>query len=169
MKRKLRCWASWGAAACCAAVSARAAPVEPVRSLVQKEKPAVIETLGQLVGIESASRDKEGLDRIAELIRGRLAALGGKVELVEPGADAVELFDTPPQIGKAVVARFEGSGTRSVNAAVLRWRRRRGRARWPRKPRRSTRSWGNRWGSTNRERAPAPTRLSRRSRESPPW
>jgi len=115
MKRKLRCWASWSAAACCAAaVSARAAPVEPVRSLVQKEKPAVIETLGQLVGIESASRDKEGLDRIAGLIRGRLAALGGKVELVEPGADAVKLFDTPPQIGKAVVARFEGSGTRSV-------------------------------------------------------
>src|SRR5690349_12948161 len=98
MRRKLQCWPSWCAAACCAAaVPARAAPVEPVRSLVQKEKPAVIETLGQLVGIESASRDKEGLDRIAELVLGRLAALGGKVELFEPGADAVKLFDTPAQ------------------------------------------------------------------------
>jgi glutamate carboxypeptidase len=111
----MRSWAPWCAAAGCAFLSpARAAPVEPVHSLVQKEKPAVIETLRQLVGVESGSRDKEGLDRIAQLIQGRLASLGGKVELVEPGADAVRLFDTPAQIGKAVVARFEGPGTRSV-------------------------------------------------------
>jgi glutamate carboxypeptidase len=112
---RTRSRASWFAAAGCAlAASARAAPAEPVWSLVQNEKPGLIETLRQLVGIESASRDKEGLDRIAEVIRDRLVALGGKVELVEPGADAVRLFDTPPQIGKAVVARFEGSGARSV-------------------------------------------------------
>jgi len=104
---------------CCAvagsafAIAARAAPVEPVRSLVRDEKPAVIQTLRQLVEIESSSRDKEGLDRIAVVVRDRLSALGGKVELVEPGADAVRLFDTPAQIGKMVVARFEGTGTRS--------------------------------------------------------
>ena len=110
----VRSWACWcTAAACTLAGPLCAAPVEPVWSTVQKEKAAVIETLRQLVGIESASRDKEGLDRIAELLRGRVDALGGKVELVEAGADAVRLFDTPALIGKAVVARFEGSGKRS--------------------------------------------------------
>src|SRR5258708_33408754 len=90
------------------------APVEPVHSLVQKEKPAVVETLRQLVTIESGSRDREGLDRVAQLIGDRLVALGGQVELREAGADAVRLFDTPAQIGKAVVARFEGTGKRNV-------------------------------------------------------
>src|SRR6266851_1585634 len=42
------------------------------------------------------------------------AAPGGKVELVEAGADAVMLFDTPPRTGKAVVARFQGTGTRKI-------------------------------------------------------
>jgi glutamate carboxypeptidase len=98
----------------CAIAIAIAAPLEPVYSLVQKEKPAVIDTLCELVNIESGSRDREGLDRISELLRVRLAALGGKVELVESGADAVKLFDTPEKIGRVVVARFEGTGRKNV-------------------------------------------------------
>jgi len=104
--------ASFAVAAC--SLSAAAAPVEAVYSLVRKEKPALIETLRQLVGIESGSRDREGLDAIAAVLKDRLAALGGKVELVEAGADAVRLFDTPPRTGKAVVARFQGTGTRKI-------------------------------------------------------
>jgi glutamate carboxypeptidase len=92
----------------------RAAPVEPVWSLAQKEKPAVVETLRELVNIESQSRDREGLDRIAEVIAARLTALGGKVEFFEPGADSVKMIDTPEKIGRAVVARFEGTGTRKL-------------------------------------------------------
>jgi glutamate carboxypeptidase len=65
--------AAWTAAGA-AAFAAMAAPVEPAYSLAQKEKPAVIETLRELVDIESGSRDREGLDRVAEVIRGRLAA-----------------------------------------------------------------------------------------------
>ena len=94
--------------------SAAAAPSEPVLSAVRKEKPAVVETQHQLVDIESGSRDKEGLDRIAALVRDRLAALGGRVEVVAPGADSIRLFDTPPQVGNAVLARFEGNGSRSL-------------------------------------------------------
>src|SRR5215831_20193507 len=90
----------------------RAAPVEPVYSLAQKEKPAVVESLRELVSIESASRDREGLDKIAEVIAARLTALGGKVEFFEAGADSVKMIDTPEKIGRAVVARFEGTGTR---------------------------------------------------------
>lgn len=92
--------------------SAAAEPVQPISSLVQKERPEVVETLQQLVSIESGSRDREGLDRLAALIRDRLAALGAEVELIEPGPDRVRLHDTPETIGKAVMARFTGAGTR---------------------------------------------------------
>jgi glutamate carboxypeptidase len=112
MKSSLR--ASAASAWLLAATASGATPSEPVLSLVRREKPAVVETLRELVEIESGSRDKEGLDRIAALIRDRLTALGGKVEIVAPGADAVKLFDTPPQIGNAVVGRFEGTGARSL-------------------------------------------------------
>ena len=108
----MRSWAALFAAVFSASISA--APLEPVRSLAQKEKPAVIDTLRELVNIESGSRDREGLDRIADVVAARLAALGGRVEFVEPGADTVKMFDTPERIGKAVVARFEGTGRRNI-------------------------------------------------------
>ena len=50
---------------------------------------------------------------MAEYLRGRLAALGGKVEVVTP-ADVTRLHDTPPFTAKVMVARFEGGGTRSI-------------------------------------------------------
>src|SRR2546430_14373938 len=97
------------------APAAQAAPQEPVWALAQKEKPAVIETLRELVNIESGSRDKEGLDRLAAHLGERLAALGAKVEFYEPGAaDTYRLFDTPKDIGKVVIGRFQGSGARRV-------------------------------------------------------
>jgi glutamate carboxypeptidase len=97
------------------APAAQAAPQEPVWSLAKKEKSAAVETLRDLVNIESGSRDKEGLDRLAAHLGERLAALGGKVEFYEPtAADTYRLFDTPKEIGKVVVARFQGSGTRRI-------------------------------------------------------
>ena len=95
--------------------TALAAPDAAVEALVKKEKPAVIETLRQLVNIESGSRDKEGLDRLATLLGERLASLGGKVAFYTPNdADTYRLHDTPKDIGKAVIARFQGSGTRRI-------------------------------------------------------
>jgi glutamate carboxypeptidase len=97
------------------APAVQAAPQEPVWALAQKEKPAVVETLRDLVNIESGSRDKEGLDRLAVHLGERLAALGAKVEFYEPNAtDTYRLFDTPKEIGKVVVARFQGSGARRI-------------------------------------------------------
>jgi hypothetical protein len=52
--------------------SATAAPVEAVRSLAAKEKAPLIETLKGLVAIESGSGDREGLDKIADVIAERL-------------------------------------------------------------------------------------------------
>jgi glutamate carboxypeptidase len=88
-------------------------PVEPVLSLAKKEQPALLETLEALVSIESGSRDFEGLERIAKLIAGRLQALGGQVELVEP-TDVYKMEDTPAQIGKMVRATFTGTGTKTI-------------------------------------------------------
>src|SRR3989442_8846981 len=97
------------------APAVQAAPQEPVWALAQKEKPAVIETLRELVNIESGSRDKEGLDRLAARLGERLAALGAKGEVYQPSAPhTYRPFDTPKEIGKAGVARFQGSGARRV-------------------------------------------------------
>ena len=62
----------------CAGVASHAPcqPVQPLMSLAQKEKPALIETLKELCAIESGSSDREGLDRIATVIGSRLTALG---------------------------------------------------------------------------------------------
>jgi glutamate carboxypeptidase len=85
----------------------------PVLSLAKKEKPALLETLKELVSIESGSRDHEGLSKLAELIAGRLKNLGGQVELVEP-SDVYKMDDTPEKIGKMVRATFAGTGTKKI-------------------------------------------------------
>jgi glutamate carboxypeptidase len=99
----------------CMSLPAFAAPQEPLFSKVRAEKPALIDTLRDLVNIESGSRDKAGLDQLAQLVAQRLAALGGKVEFYEPNAgDTYTLFDTPKEIGRAVLARFTGTGKRNI-------------------------------------------------------
>ena len=81
---------------------------------VQGERQAYLDTLRSLVSIESGSGDIEGLNRIAEFIAGRLRSLGGQVELVDPPADMVRFENTPPRTGRAVVARFRGTGTKRI-------------------------------------------------------
>lgn len=92
----------------------RAAAVESVRSLAQREKAPLLKTLEQIVNIETGSRDVEGLDRLANLIGARLAAVGGKVDFIAPGPDVYRMADTPEKIGKMVRATFTGTGTRSI-------------------------------------------------------
>ena len=90
-------------------------PVEPVLSLVKKERQPFLDTLKELVSIETGTRDLEGLEKAAYLIEGRLQALGGKVELVDPPADAYyRMADTPAKVGKIVRATFEGKGKKRI-------------------------------------------------------
>lgn len=92
-----------------------AAPVEPVWSLVQQQKPALVQTLQQLVNVESGSRDKEGLDRLSALIGQRLAVLGARVDYHEPSsAEIFRLYDTPGVLGKIVIGHFQGNGSRNI-------------------------------------------------------
>ena len=84
-----------------------------VLAQAQQQQEPLLNTMEELVSIESGSRDVEGLDRISKLIAGRLQDLGGQVELVEP-ADIYKMEDTPDQIGKIVRATFTGTGTRKI-------------------------------------------------------
>jgi glutamate carboxypeptidase len=94
-------------------VQALSQPAEPVLSQAKKEKPALLETLKDLVSIESGSRDNEGLDKLANLIASRLKSLGGEFEMVEP-SNVYKMEDTPEKIGKMVRATFGGAGAKKI-------------------------------------------------------
>ena len=87
--------------------------LEPILSLAKKEKPALLETLKELVSIETGSRDTEGLDKLAKLIAERFRNLTDRVELIEP-SNIYRMADTPEKIGKMVRATFAGTGARKI-------------------------------------------------------
>lgn len=97
-----------------AALPLHAAPVEPVLGLASEQKPALLQTLKELVSIESDSRNRSGLDQMAEVVSQRLKELGATVEVLETGADAYRMEDTPEKIGKMVKATFTGTGTKRI-------------------------------------------------------
>lgn len=90
------------------AAAASGQPTEPVWTLAQKEKPALIATLKDLVEIESGSRDLEGLETIAQTIAARLERLGGVATLLEPEGGL------RGKVGKMVQAKFTGTGTKNI-------------------------------------------------------
>lgn len=94
--------------------AAVAAPDQAVLTLANQHKQPLLDTLKDLVNIESGSGDREGLDRISQLIHDRLKALGGEVEFIEPGADAYRMHDTPAKIGRMVKATFTGTGSKKI-------------------------------------------------------
>lgn len=103
---------------CFAVGAAFAAPDARIAALAAAQKQPLLDSLSQFVGIESGSRDREGLDRLAALIADRFKALGAEVELIEPGSPAspevYRMEDTPEKIGKMMKASFKGTGTKNV-------------------------------------------------------
>ena len=95
-----------------------AAPDERIVALAASQQQPLLESLEQFVGIESGSRDREGLDKLAALIADKFRALGGEVELIEPGSPAspqvYRMEDTPDKIGKMIKATFKGTGSKNV-------------------------------------------------------
>ena len=103
-------------AACTLALSAapsRATPDARIHDLAQQEKAPLLDTLRDLVNIESGSKDTEGLARLAALIGERLTRLGGKVEIIEP-TDIYRMEDSPPKPGAMVHAEFKGTGSKKI-------------------------------------------------------
>ncbi len=92
---------------------AHAAPVADVHALAQKEQQPLLDTLRDLVHIESGSKDIEGLNQIAERIASQLKQLGGTVEVLQTN-DVYRLDDTPEKVGPAVQAVFKGTGSKKI-------------------------------------------------------
>lgn len=92
-----------------------------VQSLAEREKPAMLKTLEEVVGVESGSRDLEGLARLADLLAAQLTELGAKVEVVPAGGDVYRMADTPQTLGASVRATFTGTGTRSRFSRLIGW------------------------------------------------
>lgn len=93
--------------------AALAAPVAAVHEAAQGQKQGMLDTMRDLVNIESGSKDVEGVERIAALIGDRLKALGGKVDIIKP-TDIFRLDDTPEHVGPMVHAEFKGSGQKKI-------------------------------------------------------
>ena len=73
----------------------------------------MLDTLRDLVSIESGSKDLEGLEKIAALIADRLRQLGGKVAVLPP-SDVFKMDDTPAKTGAMVQAEWQGTGKKKV-------------------------------------------------------
>lgn len=84
-----------------------------VLALAQQEQQPLLDTLRDLVQIESGSHDLDGLARIAALVAGQLQQRGAAVEIVEPG-DIFRLEDAPERVGPMVHARLQGRGTKNI-------------------------------------------------------
>jgi glutamate carboxypeptidase len=93
--------------------NATAQPVEPVLAQARAEKGPLLETLKELVSIESGSRDFEGLEKIGNAVAARFKQLGAQVERVEP-SDIYKMEDTPERIGRMVRATFAGNGKKRI-------------------------------------------------------
>jgi glutamate carboxypeptidase len=85
-----------------------------IRVAVQREKQPLLNTLGELVSIESGSGDFDGVTRIGNRIAERLRALGAEVEKVAPATGYPRFQNTPERLADTVVARFRGKGTKRI-------------------------------------------------------
>lgn len=82
-----------------------AQPDQAILAAARAAEPAVIESLREMVGIESGTMDPEGLARIADYAEGRLRALGARTERRKvSGSNG----------GDIVIGEFEGSGRRNL-------------------------------------------------------
>lgn len=82
-----------------------AAPDEKLKAAAEQEKAPLIETLRDMVLIESGSSDVEGLAKMAAFTEARLKALGATIERRKTTAGAG---------ADMVIGTFEGTGTRKL-------------------------------------------------------
>jgi glutamate carboxypeptidase len=89
----------------CAVLPAHAAPDAALKTAAEQAQPALIETLHDMVMIESGSGDAEGLAKMADFTEARLKALGAKTERRKTtrgtGADIV-------------IGTFDGTGSKRL-------------------------------------------------------
>ena len=84
--------------------AARAAPDAALFAAAQSAQPAVVESLKDMVAIESGSSDEPGLARMADYAEQRLKALGARVERIRGSVGP----------GVMVKGSWSGTGTRKL-------------------------------------------------------
>ncbi|MBR0796885.1 M20/M25/M40 family metallo-hydrolase [Bradyrhizobium jicamae] len=89
----------------CGSATALAAADEKLKAAAEQEKAPLIETLHDMVMIESGSGDVEGLKKMADFTEARLRALGAGTERRKTTAGAG---------ADMVIGTFEGTGTRKL-------------------------------------------------------
>lgn len=87
---------------------------EALRARAQAELPAYLQTLNTLVGMESGSRDLEGLAKLADHIAGRLRSAGMEVQLRQTKAPDFHPQLKGAALGPTVYATRKGSGSKKV-------------------------------------------------------
>lgn len=109
------------AASCCAAALSPAwaqTPSDPVKarvqSMAQAQTPALLDTLKNLVSIESGSRDLEGLEKISQLIGQRLQQLGMEVKTIPTQAPDFHPQLKGAKLGSVVMGTKKGKGQKKV-------------------------------------------------------
>lgn len=86
-----------------------AATPQQIKTVVQAEEAAYLQTLKKLVHIESGSRDIEGLNQMADTVAQHLKAVGAEVSIVQP-TEIYRMDDTPEKVGPMVKAVLKGKG-----------------------------------------------------------
>ncbi|NHC04678.1 M20/M25/M40 family metallo-hydrolase [Acinetobacter sp. 187] len=86
---------------------------EEIKKVVTEDQQAYLDTLKELVHIESGSKDIEGLNHIAQVVADKLKAQGGAVEIIQ-SADVYRMDDTPEKVGPMVKAVFKGKGKSKI-------------------------------------------------------
>ena len=107
--------AAFTAALLAAGTASAQSPDAAVQRVVATQKQPLLDTLKELVSIETGSRDAEGLAQASDWLAGKLRALGAQVEFIEPAeATTYRMADTPEKIGRMVKGTFKGTGSKRI-------------------------------------------------------
>lgn len=86
---------------------------DELKKVVVEDQAAYLNTLKELVHIESGSKDLQGLNQMAKVVSDKLKLQGGLVEII-PTNDIYRMDDTPEKVGPMVKAIFKGKGKSKV-------------------------------------------------------
>jgi glutamate carboxypeptidase len=97
-----------------AAAQAQVPDMATLQARAAQQVPAVLETMKQLVAIESGSRDLEGLAEAARVVAARLEAAGMAVQVIPTQAPAFNPQLKGAPLGPMVLGTKAGTGSRKV-------------------------------------------------------
>lgn len=94
------------------------APADPViarvKTMAQSQTPALLDTLKELVSIESGSRDLEGLEKLSQMLAQRLQQMGMEVKTIPTQAPDFHPQLKGAKLGSVVLGTKKGKGQKKV-------------------------------------------------------